>query len=426
MLSSTFLLALALSLPGADASDGSSQYDWPQWRGQNRDGSTKETGLLKKWPAEGPPVLWKATDLGGGYTSPSVANGRVFGMGYVGNDEVVWALHEKDGKQIWSKKFAAKGKAGYNEGPRSTPTIDGDRLYAVGISGDLVCMKVADGDLVWQKNYKNDFAGKMMSGWGFSESVLIDGDHLLCTPGSDKAAIACLNKKDGSTVWSSEIKNGGGAGYSSIMKATVGKTKMYITLLGKSGGVVAVNAADGKMLWQYTKVANGTANIPTVLVRDDIVFCSTGYGTGTAVLKMTEEGPGKVKADEVIFHPGKTLQNHHGGMVLVGDYVYLGNAHNKGFPTCVEFKTGKIVWQEDRGPGGGSAAIAYADGMIYLRYQDGVMALIEANPKEYKLVSKFKLPDLSGKDSWPHPVIANGKLFIRDQDKMTCFDLKVK
>lgn len=418
---STLALAVSLALPGADAP---SKFDWPQWRGQNRDGISPETGLLRQWPKDGPTVAWKVSGLGGGYSTPSVAAGRIFGMGYQGDDEVVWALSEKDGSKLWTTKIAAKGRAGHNEGPRSTPTVDGDRVYCVGISGDLICLTAEKGEIVWQKNYKTAFKGRMMSGWGFSESVLIDGDHLICTPGADATTIACLDKKDGKVVWTSEVANAGGAGYSSIMKAQVGKTKMYVTVLGKSGGVVAVNAKDGNFLWRYTKIANVTANIPTVLVRDDIIFCSTGYGAGAAVLRLVETSSGGVNAEEVNFMPGKEVQNHHGGMVLVGDHVYLGRGHNDGKPTCVEFKTGKTAWAEDRGPGSGSAAVAYADGMLYFRYQNGTMALIEANPKEYKLVSSFKLPEQSGRPSWPHPVIANGKLYVRDQDKLICFDVK--
>ncbi len=417
-----FAAALLLSLPMPSANPG--PFDWPQWRGPNRDAVSKETGLLKKWPEKGPPIAWTATGLGGGYSTPSVAGGKIFGMSYRDGAEVVWAINEKDGKELWNKTIAKAGRVGYGEGSRSTPTVDGDRIYCVGTTGDLVCLKADNGDVVWTKNYGKDFKGRMMSGWGYSESVLIDGDRVICTPGADKAAIACLNKMTGEVIWTSEIANCGGAGYSSIMPAQVGKTKLYITIMGRSSGCVAVDAKDGKLLWKYAKIGNGTANIPTVLVRDDIVFCSTGYGAGAAVLKMVGDSDGGVKVEEVVFHNGNSLQNHHGGMVLVGDHVYLGRGHNNGFPTCVEFATGKIAWKEDRGPGTGSAAIAYADGMIYLRYQSGLLALLEANPKEYKLVSSFKLPEPSNKPSWPHPVIANGKLYIRDQDKLICFNVK--
>jgi outer membrane protein assembly factor BamB len=422
--------AVALWLALAPAPKPSVSYDWPQWRGPTRDGVSHETGLRKRWPEEGPPVAWQAKNLGGGYSAPAVAGGRVFGMSYRGNDEVVWALAEKDGKELWVQRVAAKGKAGYNEGPRCTPAVDDDRLYALGISGDLVCLEIESGKIVWRKNFKEDFGGEMMSGWGYSESPLVDGDRVVCTPGGEKKAplsknaIVAFDKRSGSLVWGCDVPKAGGAGYSSLVKTQVGGLTIYLTLMGKSGGVVAVDAREGRFLWKYTHVANDTANIPTVIARDDYVFCSSGYRDGGAgVLKLSADG-NKVKYEEVAYHPARDLQNHHGGMVPVGDYVYMGRGHKNGFPTCVELKTGKIVWAEERGPGEGSAALAYADGMLYFRYENGVMALIEATPKEYNLVSTFRLPDPSGKPSWPHPVIANGKLLIRDQDRLTCFNVQ--
>jgi outer membrane protein assembly factor BamB len=404
----------------------SGKYDWPGWRNADRSGVSKETGLLKQWPEGGPKVVWEIKGIGGGYSTPSVAQGKVFGMGYVGGKEVVWAIGEEDGKPVWQQELGPQGNAGYNEGPRSTPTIDGEKLYVVGIGGDLVCMKTDTGSILWRKNYQNDFKGRMMSGWGFCESVLVDGDKVIATPGGDDAAIVALNKDTGATIWKSKIPNGGGAGYASPIKATLGSVSMYITLLGKSGGVVAVEANKGTPLWQYNKIANGTANIPTVIYRDGIVFASTGYGDGgTAVLQLVKGGKG-VTYKELKYYKSGELQNHHGGMVLIGDYVYLGRAHNNGFPTCVEFKTGKIAWKEDRGPGSGSAALSAADGMLYFRYENGLVSLVEANPKEYVEVSKFKLAKPSGKPSWPHPVIANGKLIIRDQDLITAYDIKAK
>jgi len=265
----------------------------------------------------------------------------------------------------------------------------------------------------------------MMSGWGYSESVLVDGDKLICTPGADSAALVALKPATGETVWKAAIPRCGGAGYSSPVKATLGKVTMYLTVLGKSGGVVAVNADNGKLLWQYTKVVNGTANAPTVIVRDDLVWCSTGYRDGgSALLKMTADGD-KMSAQEVKYYD-QSVQNHHGGMVLVGDHVYFGAGHNKGFPACVEFKTGEVKYKEEKGAGGGdgSAAVVYADGMLYFRYQNHVLALIEPSPDGLKLVSSFKLPDWSRVESWSHPVIANGKLYIRDQDKLHCFNVK--
>jgi outer membrane protein assembly factor BamB len=193
-----------------------------------------------------------------------------------------------------------------------------------------------------------------------------------------------------------------------------------VQLLGK--GIVGVDA-NGKFLWRYNRVANGTANISTPIVRGEHVFCSTGYGTGAALLKLSKDSAGGVKADEVYFLPANSFQNHHGGMILVGEHVYAGTGHNAGSPACVEFMTGKLAWPNERGPGTGSAAICYADGHLYFRYQNGVMALIEANPKEYKLKGTFKIPEQQ-RPSWPHPVVVDGKLYLREQGTLLCYDVK--
>jgi outer membrane protein assembly factor BamB len=263
-----------------------------------------------------------------------------------------------------------------------------------------------------------------MSGWGYSESPLVDGDKLVCTPGSDKAALVALNKTSGEVIWKSEIPECGGAGYASIVKAEVAGVPMYVTLLGRSKGLVGVDANTGKFLWNYAKMANGIANIPTPIVSDDLVFCSTGYGAGAALLRLKPTGSGEVKAEEVYFLEGRTFQNHHGGMALLDGYVYAGSGHNNGSPACVELQTGKVVWKKDRGPGTGSAAVLYADGNLIFRYQDGKVALIEASPQAYKEKGTFKIPEPSSSPSWQHPVIANGKLYLRDQDKMHCFNVK--
>jgi outer membrane protein assembly factor BamB len=418
-------LSVAVSAPAPKVT-GPQPFDWPQWRGPNRDDVGRETGLLAEWPSDGPPRAWTRKGLGGGFSTPSVAAGRVFGMGVKGTDEVVWALDEATGEPLWSTRIAAyaNGKGGGFEGPRCTPTADGDLLYAVGISGDLVCLESATGKERWHKNYGKDFGGRMMSGWGFSESPLVDGDLVICTPGADAAALAALDKKTGAVRWKAAVPGGGGAGYASVMPAEAGGVKQYVNWL--KNFLVGVSAKDGKFLWKYEKAHNTTANIPTVVVRGDNVFCSTGYKDGgSALLKLVPSGNG-VKAEEVYYHNARELQNHHGGMVLIGDYLYGGHGHNSGAPVCVEFATGKVVWKQDRGPGSGSAAVTYADGRLYFRYQNGVMALIDATPAGYRLVSKFQLPEDSSKPSWPHPVIANGKLYVRDQDVLMCFDVKAK
>ncbi|MBL8797901.1 MAG: PQQ-like beta-propeller repeat protein [Planctomycetia bacterium] len=404
------LPALAFTLAAAVAAD------WPQWQGPDRTGISKETGLLKTWPKDGPPLAWKVKGLGGGYTTPSVAQGRIYGMSYKGNEEVVWALNEADGKELWNTKIAAKGQAGYNEGSRCSPTVDGDRVYVLGISSDVVCLDAASGKILWQKNLKKDYAGKMMSGWGYSESPLVDGDKLIVTPGGKDASLVALNKKDGELLWKAQVPQGDGAGYSSVIAADVQGTRQYIQFMGR--GVVGIAAADGKFLWRYDKPHNTTANISTPIYHDGHVFAGSGYGTGGGLAKLTKQATGDFKADEVYFT--KQMQNHHGGMVLVDGHIY-GN--NQGQLACINFLTGEVKWNE-RKPGKGS--IAFADGHIYYRNEGGPIVLVEANPKEYVEKGRFTQPDRSGKSAWPHPVIANGKLYILDQDLLLCYDIKQK
>lgn len=342
-------------------------------------------------------------------------------MGDHGRDGYVFALDEKTGRHLWATRISP----GQGDGPRCTPTVDGDRVYVLSRQGELVCLGAAKGDIRWQVNFQRDLKGRMMSGWDYSESPLIDGDRLICTPGGDEAALAALDKYTGKVIWKSKISNTGGSGYASVVIAEVGGIKQYITLLGASRGVVGVKADDGTFLWNYNKIANGTANIPTPIVKDDLVFCSTGYGAGAALLKLIPRSDGGVEAKELYFLRGNQLQNHHGGMVLVGDHVYGGHGHNQGLPFCLDLKSGQFAWKPVRGAGGGSAAVVYADGNLYFRYEDNVMALVQASPMGYRLTSQFNLPGSLG-TGWQHPVVVHGKLFIRGQDQVLCYDVKAR
>lgn len=397
--------------------------EWSRWRGPNLDGISLETGLLSEWPDEGPPLAWRVKGLGGGFSSVAIAGGKIFTIGAKGKNNQLVCLSVADGSQLWATPIGGGGR------PNSTPTIDGEFVYGVSLGGDLACCKADDGTLVWTKNYEKDLGGKMMSGWGFSESVLIDGDNVICTPGGDGALLAALNKKTGEVIWKTAAsqgslgrRGGDGAGYASVVISNAGGVKQYVTLVGR--GVVGVDAATGTLLWSYNGVANGTANIPTPIVTGDFIFCSSGYGTGSALVKLNRS-PAGFDPEEVYFLGANKMQNHHGGMIEKDGFVYCGTGHNEGFPLCIDGRTGQEAWRVGRGAGSGSAAIAYADGHLYFRYQDGTMALIEANPKEYKLKGQFKIASHNG-ESWPHPVIAGGKLYLRDQDELLCYDVKKK
>ena len=401
------------------AAEVDAKRDWPQWRGPNRDAVSSAKGLLQSWPANGPPLAWKTKGLGGGYASVVISGGKVFTAGNRRGQDSVLCLDAKNGQEIWAVPLSRPGAGN----PASTPTVDGDHVYGLGAKGDLVCLKTADGSEVWRKSYTKDFGG-VVPHWEYCESPLVDGELLIGTPGGSKATLVAFNKLTGDVVWQCLVPEGGDGtgGYSSVVISEAAGVKQYVQLTGR--GVIGVRASDGKLLWRYTKVINGTANIPTPIVTGNYVIASTGYGAGTALLELKKDGDG-VKAEEVWFKRGNELQNHHGGMLRIGNYLYLGHGHNQGFPTCVEWKTGKVLWGRERGPGSESAAIVSADGQLYFRYQDGVVALIAASPKAYKLNGKFT-PAVTHEPCWSHPVVVDGKLYLRDQDDLLVYDVARK
>lgn len=384
-----------------------SANDWPGWRGADRTGVSAEKGLLKKWPTGGPTQKWKAKDLGGGYSTPSVSDGKVFLIGSKGQDEVVFALSLEDGSPIWNRRLGDVAQVGY-AGSRCTPTIDGDELYAISSKGDLACMNVSNGNVKWTKDLKDDFGGSF-GGWGYAESPLIDGDYLICTPGGDSATMVCLNKSDGSTVWKSSINGSGAAAYSSVIPVKVGNGKQYVNFL--SHGLVGVDAKTGKLAWTYKKSANGTANCSTAVAQAGVVFSASGYGTGGGAVKATAKS-----ATELYF--AKEFKSHHGGFVLIGNYVYGTNDQSL---LCMDFKSGKIVWSNHCI---GKGSITAVDGMLIVRSEQGPVALVTATQKGYELRGKFDQPERSNENAWAYPVVADGVLLLRDQEKMFAYDVK--
>jgi outer membrane protein assembly factor BamB len=407
----------------ATFADSAGALDWPQWQGPDRTSISKEQGLLKEWPSNGPPQAWAAKGLGGGYSGPSVAGGKVFGMGSRGADEVVWALSEKDGKELWAARlgpaFAQSAPQG-KEGPACTPTVDGELLYVEGLGGTVACLQAADGKIVWQKSLASDFGGKPPR-WSYRESPLVDGDRVIFTPGSRDATLAALNKKTGETVWKSQVPGGPQASYASAIAIDCAGQRQYVQFTQR--GVVGIAAADGKFLWRYDRPANGMGiNITTPLSQGSEVFASSAYGTGGGLVKLSKDQNGGVKADEVYFT--KNMQNHHGGLILLDGRLYGATGGNEGGRLCcIDFATGKVLWDERSVPKG---SVALADGRLYYRTEDGPVILVEPSPKQYVERGRFKQPDRSRAKAWPHPVVANGKLYLRDQDVLFCYDVKAK
>ncbi len=403
--------------------------DWLQWRGPHRANRSMEIGLFDAWGADGPKLAWIAEGLGGGYASVSVAGNRIYTTGNFSGSQSAVAIDATTGKVIWTRPITQGApKHGY-DGSRTTPTIDGDRLYMVSSDGRIVCLKAEDGSEVWSRDFK-DWDGKMMSGWGFSESPLIDGDSVICTPGGDRGIVVALNKMSGKQVWAAVLKgndvdDGGpnlnqGAGYASPVISHGGGAKQYVQLVGR--GLIGVRASDGKVLWRYSRVGNTTANIPTAIIDEDFVFTSTGYGTGSALLKLSADGDG-VKANEVYWLEGRELQNKHGGITLVDGYIYCGHGNGDGKPICVEMSTGKIAWGPERAEGKGETSLVYADGHVIFRRENGIIILAKATPEKFDVVGTFK-PAFQERESWSHPVIAGGKLYLREQNKLMCYQLK--
>ena len=408
------------------ALSGSAYADWPQFRGVNRDAQSAERGLLQQWPEGGPKLAWQAKGMGVGYSSVSIQNGRLFTMGDIGRDQFVIAVSLDKKAVQWKTRIGAAWTEDQYAGARGTPTADGELIYAIGTEGDLMALEAATGKVRWKKSLPGDFSGRMMSGWKWSESPLVDGDRLVVTPGGVESLLVCLEKATGKEIWRTKAgemgpKGRDGAGYSSIVISNGAGVKQYVQMMGR--GVVGVRASDGKFLWSYNKVANETANISAPLVSGDLVFSATGYQTGSGLLKLSKQGD-SVVATEQYFLDGKTFQNHHGGMVLVGGHVYGGQGHRMGLPICIELATGRKVWGGDiRNAGKGSAAIAYADSHLIFRYENGLVILIEATPAGYKEKGQFEIPDASPLN-WPYPAIADGKLFLRDQDRLLVYDIK--
>ncbi|MCE9532187.1 MAG: PQQ-like beta-propeller repeat protein [Planctomycetes bacterium] len=427
----TGLLLLTLGFPCLAA-------DWPQYRGPNRDDISADKGLLPTWPKAGPTLLWTYSNAGVGYSGPAIMGDRYYTIGGRGDDEFLIALDIKTIKdntvaEAWAVKvgplFQFKSNS-WSSGPSTTPTVDGDLIYAIGGNGDLLCVTAADGKEKWRKNLPSEFdaqvnpigGGPKNLGWGFTCSPLVDGEQLICLTGGPKGTLTALDKKTGNLLWrSTELKDQ--AAYASPVVAEIEGVRQYVVLTNQ--GLAGLNAKDGTMLWSFRrKPAYGTEVVNTPIVQGAFVYATVGAGGGCDLLKIAKDGD-KFKADVV--YANKNMANHHGNVVLFGEHVY---GHSGRAWACQDFKSGEIVWEERAKLGSGS--MTYADGHFYcFGENDGQVVLIEASKVGWKEGGRFKLPQQSklrkpsGK-IWTPPVVANGRLFLRDQDLVFCYDVKAK
>lgn len=398
--------------------------DWPQWRGPQRDGISPEVGLLKQWPAGGPKLLWQVNDLGDGYSTPVVVGSHIYLMSNHGLDnEFVAALSTQDGKVIWTTRVGNVGNPDQNPSypkARSTPTVDGNFLYALGSDGDLACLEAKSGKIRWSKNIRKDFGGTPGE-WAYAESPLVDGDAVVVTPGGAQATMVALNKKTGALLWKAAVPGGDPAGYASAIVVHGGGRKQYVQLLSK--GIVGVDAKTGEFLWRYAEAAKGPAQYFTPVARGEYVY-GGALGVGGGLVRLKAEGKG-VAAEQIYFVRG--LPNGIGGAVLVGDHLYGTEVTQQ--LVAVEFATGKLLWKSENF---GWASVAAADGHLYLHLIDGQMVLVEASPEGFREKGRFAPPNQPKKKqagqfpegAFAYPVIANGRLYIRDLGMLWAYDIK--
>jgi len=395
---------------------GLSADDWPQWRGPNRDGISRETGLLQAWPSAGPKRVWLSRDIGIGYSAPVVAGGKIFIMGTKDGKEQLFAKEAKGGKTLWTAPLGGILSNNWGDGPRGAATVDGDKVYALGAKGGLICANVGDGKVNWRVEMVKDLGGKV-PGWGYTESVLVDGDYVICTPGGKRGTLAAIDKKTGEVIWRSSDWTDG-AQYASVVPAELNGQRQFIQLTQKT--LAGVSARDGSVLWRNAW-SGRTAVIPTPIVRKNEVYISSGYGAGCR--KITIGDAHKVTED----YSNKNIKNHHGGVLLLDGHLY-GYSDGRGW-TCQNLKSGDVVWDSKKL---GKGCVFYADNRLYcLEESSGQVALAAADTGGWKEHGRFKLEpqtELRKRSGriWTHPVVANGVMYLRDQELLFAFDVKAR
>ena len=388
---------------------------WPCFHGPRGDNQSTEKGLLQQWPADGPRLIWTATGIGAGFSSVTLSGGLIYTAGNGGENTVVTAL-DLDGKTRWQAKC---GKAWTNGpgGTRATPTIDGDRLYYENPYGDVVCLNAQTGEQIWGVNILDQFGSSNIT-WGLSESIVVDGDRVLCLPGGPNVSVVALDKRTGDVVWKAPSAEGDLAGYATPLLVEHEGLRIILTMTARA--VIGVNADTGDLLFRYPHKTNYDVNATTPLFHEGWVFITSGYGTtGSVMLQLKVQGP-KVDAEKV--WESRELDNHHGGAILLDGAIYSASHNfNGGKWICLDWKTGKRQYAE-RGVGKGS--LTYADGMLYTYSEGRDVGLVPATPAEHKVVSEFKTPSGPDGPTWAHPVVCGGRLYLRHDDKLYAYDVQ--
>ena len=406
------------------AQQSAPKSSWPQWGGHNRDHKSLETGLKQEWPEAGPAVAWKFTDAGLGYSSLAVVNGKGYTLGTIDGKNVAICINASTGELVWKTPIADAVPSndylqGWGGGPRSTPTVVGDRIVVLDDGGTLASLEAATGRVQWQVNIKSEFGGQLPK-WGYSDSPLVDGDRVVVCPGGKEFLVA-LNLETGKKIFGSSGFEAA-PHYVSVMKHSVRGIDSYISAADR--GMVAFSAKDGSFMWRNDSSGNGTATIPTPIIDGNFVYHTSDYGTGCVLVEVTAAN-GKLTAKEV--YANKNMQNHHGGVVLHNDCIF-GLKKGGGF-VCQDFRSGEVKWTE-RLSGDGSASIAFADGRLYVYGEGtGTCYLIEPSKEKWTIRGKLNLPEQTKIERqqgkiWAHPVIAEGKLYLRDLDLIYAFDIK--
>lgn len=393
-----------------------SAADWPGWRGPKRDDHSPDTNLLRKWPEGGPKRVWLFENAGLGYAGYSIVAGKLFTIGLRGDEEFLIALNTGAGTEIWAAPVGAKYPNRWGDGPRATPTVDGERVYALGGQGMLICAQAGDGKVLWQKSMTRDLGGEVPN-WGYAESVLIVDDKVICTPGGAQGTMAALDKLTGAVAWRSTSLTDGAQYASPILAEHVGRPQV-IQLVQKQ--FFGVDLADGRVLWRKDWPGK-TAVIPTPVYHDGHVYITSGYQAGCTLVKL---GPENAVTE---IYANKNMVNHHGGVVLVDGHIYGHSYQPRQAWVCQNFKTGERVWESMEL---GKGAVHHADGMLYCLEEDrGTVALVEASTKGWTERGRFTLAPQTRQRSpsgkiWTHPVVIDGRLYLRDQELLFCYDVR--